>query len=310
LREKKETSPKIPLTEKQTLRTEVPQPPPLPEEEITEITTQRKRYPLIIGLLVIFVLALGYFRGDYFLWLLSPQKPKTAAVSPPAAKEKGAAVPTVTPDSMARPVSSADTSIKKAKPSAVAAVTVDDPVLAALDRLSGATPSHIWLTEAAVLADGTYEIKGMSFFYAAMDSFVTVLENIGSVTGKDIPKASKSPDTVYTFTVSGKLSVIKIPEILDVIPPGTLISLGDSLKFLAEREGAVAVKLPKTGQTVLDNDLPFEVEGSYSGLKKMLGGLTFNSKNRIYRLVIHPAGTGKTLNRIKASFSLRTASSI
>lgn len=310
LRTKKETGKKIPLTDKEIPEAEIPQIPPLPEKKRKGTGFHIKKRPLIIGLIILLALGLGYFRGGYFLKLFSPQKHKTIAVSPPAAKQKGNAVPAVTPSRQAKPVSSADSSAKKAKPSAAAPVTADDQVLVTLDRIGEATPSHVWLTEAEVRVNGVYDIKGMSFSYAAMDSFVTALENIGSVTGKDIPKVSKSPDTVYTFSVSGKLGGAKTSEILDVIPPGTLASLGDSLKFLAKREDSVALKLPQTGQTIQDNDLPFQVEGSYSGMKKMLGGLTANSKNRIYRLVIQPAGNGGGFNRIRASFSLRTVSSI
>lgn len=277
LRTKKETGKKIPLTDKEIPKAEIPQAPPLSEKKRKGTGFQIKKRPLIIGLIILLVLGLGYFRGGYFLKLFSPQKHNTIAVSPP---------------------------------SAAAAVTADDQVLATLDRIGEAAPSHVWLTEAEVRVNGVYDIKGMSFSYAAMDSFVTALESIGSVTGKDIPKVSKSPDAVYIFSVSGKLSGAKTSEILDVIPPGTLASLGDSLKFLAEREGSVALKLPKTGQTIQDDDLPFQVEGSYSGMKKMLGGLTANSKNRIYLLVIRPAGNGGGFNRIRASFSLRTVSSI
>jgi hypothetical protein len=309
-RTNKETGTKIPLVDKEIPPKEIPKAAALPEKKMKGTGFRIKKRPLLIGLILLLALGLGYFRGGYLLKLFSPQKQKINAVSPPVSKQKENAEHKAPPSGPAKPISSADSSEKKAKPSVSPAMLPNDPALAALDRIGGATPSHLWLTETDIRANGAYEIKGISFAYASMDSFLTALESMGSVTGKNLPKASKSPDTIYTFAVSGKLSGAKASEILDVIPPETLVSLGDSLKFLAEHEGAAVLMLPQKDRAFQDNDLPFQVEGSFSGTKKMLDELTGAGKNRIYRLVIRPAGNSGVFNRIRASFSLRTLSSI
>ncbi|MFA6471810.1 MAG: hypothetical protein WCU00_07200, partial [Candidatus Latescibacterota bacterium] len=202
-----------------------------------------------------------------------------------------------------------DSSVKKGT-SPLPAEAGNDPVLATLYLIGKATSFHIWLTETEIQAKGVYAVKGISFFHASMDSFATELESRGSVTAKNLPAVLKSPGAKYTFTLSGKMNGIKISENLTAIPPDMLISLGDSLKAIAERECAVVVKLPETDRTILEDDLPFVVEGSYSGVQKILGELTGSGKNKIYRLVIRPAGNGKNFNGIRASFSLRADSSL
>jgi hypothetical protein len=276
-----------------------------PEEEMANTGIRRKKFPFLISLIVIVVLALVYFQGGNFRKLIFHPKPSLSGIArnrnmPSFTKE--------TPENLTKQPSSPDSSMKKISASSESEEGLD-PVLAALDRLSKSTPYHVWLTEAAVAADGSYDIRGMSFFTSSIDSLASGLDNTGSVIARDIPKPSNLPDKKYYFKISGKMSGIKITNNLAVIPLEMLISMGDSLKSIAERGCAISVKLPKKGQDVRDDDLPFVVEGSFSGLQKMLRELTLDSRYRIHRLLIRPAGNGKTFNRVRASFSLRTSSS-
>jgi hypothetical protein len=324
-----------------------PPPPPPAKVKVKKVREKKSRLPVLIGAVVLLILAVVYFEGDAIMELASPKKAKVAAtpakpvkplVSPVAKSEPvqpAKAVPApdtttaVKPSAAAPPMEKTPPAPKtaetpaaakpeaaqkpetaaKPKPSAPPAAGAGDPVLKALDRLFGATPAHLWLTEITISASGAYEAKGMSFSWPAMDTFAAALSALGSVSGKTIPPAAKAPETIYPFSVSGTLSGVKTAEILDAIPAGSLAALADSVKSLAASAGAAALKLPKSGQTIQDNELPFEIEGTYAGMKKVLGGIA-SGKTRVYRLQMRPAGNGTTFNRIRASFSFRTASTI
>jgi hypothetical protein len=189
-------------------------------------------------------------------------------------------------------------------------VHVSDPTISALGRIIGGTPARVWLTSVTVSMDGAYELRGMSFSHSAMKSFAAALKTLGTVTAETIPVETAAPDTAYTFGIAGKLSGVKSPEILDVIPPAQLAALGDTLKTEGKRTGIIFTRLPRANASYGDSDLPFEAEGLYGGIEAMLGELSGKGTCTVYRIMVRPAASGHPYNRVRASFSLRAISSI
>ena len=167
------------------------------------------------------------------------------------------------------------------------------------------------MSSTVIMYDGTYEIKGIAFSHAAINSMITSLKRTGKVTSQHIPKKSKSSETVYNFSISGVLSDITVPEILDVIPADKLVTLADEVKGRSREYGVTFTRLPKSGETYSEKALPFLLEGSYEGLERVIDELySAGSDVKVYRLIINPASPGKAFGMIKAAFSLRTVSSI
>jgi len=186
-----------------------------------------------------------------------------------------------------------------------------DPVFVALNEVSGALPAKVWLSSTAMMYDGSYELKGMAFSYDALVAFVESLEKAGKVTSRELPEKVKSSEAVYRFSVAGVLGDVSVPEILDMIPSDRLAELAKALRGKSGEYGVSFIRLPKSGGTYTERDLPFALEGSYEGLRKVVADLCpEGSETKVYRLVIVPASPGKAFDRIRASFSLRTVSAI
>lgn len=267
-----------------------------------EKTGEKDTRGRVVILMVALLLAIGclvYFQRDFFSGLIPVGKlyrivtRLTVKPSPPA--------PTApTPPTV-------DTSTSPAEGTQAAG---SDPVLATIDGINTATPPRVWLTSATVGSDGSYKVAGIAFSHEAVRSFSAGMERRGAVTGKTIPPETKAPDAVYKFLIEGKLGDIRSPEILDAIPAGRLSALGDSLRAMSKTAGIVIVRLPKPDGKYGGTGYPFELEGSYPGLKKLLGEFLSNREIVIDRMSIRPAASGKPYNRVRISFSLRTVSAI
>jgi len=261
------------------------------EEHVTEkltdtIVAGKKRSsigsPLLIIILLIVAVALtAYYKKDVIMSLLYKEPEIVEPLPPPP--------PPPEPE-----------------------VTVEpDPIFIALNRVSEVVPQKLWFTSVIIKNDGTYSIKGISFAHASMNDLLGGLGTIGNVADKTIPGKSKSSETVYNFTVSGTLSDVSVSEILDVIPVDDLVALAEPVVNRSKEFGVQFKSVPRAGQTYSENDYPFVLEGSYEGLKKVIAELCPDDANfRVYQMVILPASTGTPYDKVKASFSLRTTSSI
>ncbi|MBT4485271.1 MAG: PilN domain-containing protein [Candidatus Latescibacteria bacterium] len=239
--------------------------------------------PLVM-LLLLALVALVYFRKDEFLSLLGGKQEEIVQVEAPP--------PPPPPE-----------------PEVVA--EEPDPTFVVLNGLSETVPVKVWLSSAVIMFDGSYEIKGIAFSHAAINTMITSLEPKGNINSKLIPKKAGTPEAVYNFAVSGKLNEINVPEILDIIPTNNLVALADGIKGRSEEFGVRFTRLPESGKTYSEKDIPFSLEGSYEGLKKVIAELCPEGDNvKVYRLIISPSSPGRAFDYIKASFSLRTVSSI
>jgi len=275
--------------EEETLvqQTDEPSTETVSEELVEEPVEGKKKKgipsPLLIILLFIVAIALVvYFQREKILSLL----PKKA--------EKVEPVPAPSPS-----------------PELEVAPKEPDPTFIAMNKISEIVPQRVWLSSAIINYDGSYEIKGIAFSYSAAVSMGDMLGGIGNVTAKDIPKESKSSETVYNFSASGTISGMTVPEILDTIPTDDLVALFEPVVNRGKEFGVIFRRLPESGQSYSNKDLPFTLEGSYEGLKKVIAELCPEDGDiRVYRIVILPANAGKFFDKVKASFSLRTVSSI
>ena len=73
--------------------------------------------------------------------------------------------------------------------------------------------------------------------------------------------------------------------------------------MLSEKDfGIKFSRLPKPEQTYTDKDMPFSLEGSYEGLKKVIGVLCpENGNNRVFRITVAPSSPGRSFDKIQAS---------
>jgi hypothetical protein len=188
------------------------------------------------------------------------------------------------------------------------AVIVHDPVLILLDRINKATPARVWITGERVESGGTYEIQGMAFTHDALQAFVAALEKAGTITGKNIPSAATSPDTIYRFSIAGKYGGIDAPGVLGAVSSEQLSVLAKTLRSLRGSSGISIIREPRPGIIYGDDELPFEVEGTYSGIVSSLGKMISKGKYVISHISIQPSASGRPFNRVRVSFSVRTPS--
>jgi len=151
----------------------------------------------------------------------------------------------------------------------------------------------------------------MAFAHDAIGVLLSSLGNIGAVTSENVPAKSKQSDAVYLFSAAGKLQNIKVPEILDLIPADRLQPLAENVTAKSDDYGVLFISLPKSGKVYTDKDMPFSLEGSFSGLRKVVADLCpEGGSTKIYRLVIASAAPGRMFDKVRASFALRTVSAI
>ena len=183
-----------------------------------------------------------------------------------------------------------------------------DPTFVALNGISGVVPERAWLSSVTILHDGSFDLKGISFSHAAMNTMAASLETLGVIASKTIPPSSKSAETVYNFRVQGKLRDIAAP---DAIPTDVLVQLSETVKSRGADLGVKFSSLPKAGKTYTEEDLPFSLVGSFEGLKKTVALLCPDGGDvKVYRIIISPAAPGRAFDRVKAAFALRKTSSI
>lgn len=253
------------------------------EELVEGSKKSSKLYLYLVIVLGIAVIVVGYLQKDRLLSLLPGKEEVVEVVTPPPAPP----------------------------PESVVVPKEPDPTFVVLNSISEMLPPRVWITGAILSYDGTYDINGIAFSHEAMGGFTDALGSLGEVTIQNIPGKSKSSETVYNFSLSGAITVQNVPEILDVIPTDNLITLADPVVNRSEEFGVTFSKIPQSGQTYSDRNLPFALDGSYVGLKKMIAELCpAEGDLRIYRIVIVPSAPGKSFDNINASFSLRTISSI
>ena len=260
--------------------------PEVQVSEIQDIQSSGKQRLLLVLLGILVLLTIIYFQKDRILGLFVGKQELVEVVVPPPQPPPPQPTPETPPKE-------------------------PDPTFVALNRIGEIIPMKVWLSAAIVGYDGTYEIKGIAFSHAAMGSMVTSLGKIGKVTSQQIPKELKSTETVYNFSINGVLGNIQILEILDSIPTDKLVSMADTVRSVSGQYGIKINRFPKKGETYSDKEMPFVVEGSYEGLKKIIHFLCPEGSDiKVYRLTIIPASPGVSFDKIRASFSLRTVSSI
>ena len=186
-----------------------------------------------------------------------------------------------------------------------------DPTFVMLDKISEAVPPKVWLTKFVINFNGSFDIQGMSFTYTGMEAIVGSLGSIGTLSPAALPKSTGSAEAVYQFTLSGMLGDVTQPEILDVIPGDEMARLAEPVASRSEQLGVKFSRLPKADTIYSDQDLPFVLTGSFDGLKNVIADLCPRDGDiRVFQIVIVPASVGRPYDRVKASFSLRTKSSI
>ncbi len=275
---------KINLSDKQGKKTKETGAETVAEKIVKEPAGQKKksaaRSPLVLVFLIVAIAAAIYMQKDRILSLF----PKKVVVQPVPA-----------------PLLS-EPEVAQKEP---------DPVFATLNKIGEIMPPMVWLSSVNIKYDGTYEIRGIAFSYSAADSMGNALGGIGNVTAKNIPQKSKSLETVYNLSASGTITGLKIPEILDVMPTDNIVALAEKVVTNSKEYGVNFIRRPESGQLYGENDLPFVLEGSYDGLKKVIADLCpEGGDTRVYQIAILPAITGRLFDRVRASFSLRTISSI
>ena len=265
-----------------TLKQKVPE--ELLAEEKNDQKSKKSSLPLLMVLLIVLIAAVVYLKRDFIVSFL----PKKSPVIQPVATPPPAPPPKV--------------EVVEAEP---------DPTFVAMSKIAGAVTPRLWLTSALIKYDGTYQVRGIAFSYKSMNDMVAALEGIGTVTAKTIPGQSKSPETVYQFSVDGNIAGIKPPEILDVIPTGDLVADARTAAAHEKEFGIRFSRVPQAGRTYTDKDMPFTLEGPYEGLKKVISLLCpEDGKTRVFSLTIVPSSPGRTFDRVRASFSLKRVSAI
>jgi hypothetical protein len=185
-----------------------------------------------------------------------------------------------------------------------------DPVFSTLSEITQIIPPKVWITSLTINHDWSFEVQGISFSYPAIDSLISSLSKSGKKTVvKHLPKRAKSAETVYRFSLSVKNDSLSVPDVWDIIPQDKLIAIADTMKNRSREFGVKFIRYPVKEKIYKENDLPFEIEGTYEGLMKIIPLICFEDKNvRIYRMVIKPSSHDKGFNRIRASFAVRMIS--
>ncbi len=252
-------------------------------EEKEPVHNKKRQTILLVILLIVAIGAAGYFYKDKIISFFPKKAPVVTPVAPP-------------PPSPPKPVA------EEKEP---------DPAFVLLNRLGDSITPHVWLTSAVIKYDGSYLITGLAFSFKSMTDMVSSLEGTGTVTSKTIPPQSKSSETVYRFSANGTLGGVKVPEVLDAIPTDNLVAAAETVKSREKEFGITFTQLPKTGAAYMDKDMPFSLEGTYTGLKRVVEILCPEGGDvRIFNLRISPSTPGRGFDRVKASFSLKTTSSI
>ena len=241
---------------------------------------------LLILLLIVLIGSIGYLKKDSIMGLFQKEKP-VVQEAPPAPLQPE-------PEPVPEPVK-----------------TEPDPTFVVLNRIGDAVPDRLWLTSAVIMYDGSYDISGIAFTHDSMNTLVGGLGSNGNVAASSIPGKSKSAETVYRFTIDGKIDDISVPDILDNIPVADLVKASAGFKDRSADFDLTFVRLPENGRTYDDEAMPFAVTGSYKGLKELIGELCpEGGDRRIYRIVIAPSRPGRSFDRVEASFSIKTVSTL
>jgi len=262
---------------------QAPSPQPSPEKPAPRKTRRPTFTPALAAVIVIVILAIGAYLGrDLFLSFF----PETVEQPPPV---------TVTPS----------------QPEPVVVETEPDPVFSLLNALSETIPPRVWLSNVMLRYDGSYVMQGMAFAHEVMAVLDSGLVEIGVVTERFYPRKSESSESIYRFTVSGRVEGFTTPEILDIIPSERLTRYAAPAIAGSADAGVTFALTPEPGKTYGESDLPFVLTGPFVGLKQVIGTLCGDDSDvRVYQLVIVPSEVVRPYDRVKASFALRTKSSI
>jgi len=169
----------------------------------------------------------------------------------------------------------------------------------------------VWITNLSITCDGNYKISGVSFSRQSIVFFADSLKNAGASDSLKIPEKAGSSESIYKFDFSGKISGVGAPEILDIVPADKLSAIADSLKRKSGDINVVFTKIPLSGKTALENEMPFEVTGTYNSIFELVKILSSpESSTIVSKIIIEPAIKGKPSDKIKASFELKMVPSI
>lgn len=255
-------------------------------------TARKKTSPALVAVLILVLIGAAVYVNRGFIMSLFPAKP-----APVQETQKPAPAPA---DTVSAPVEQAP-----------APSVEPDPTFAVLNIISGVLPPRVWLSAVVLRYDGSYELQGMSFSHGAIGMLDSTLAGIGSITARDYPKKSASAETVYRFTVSGTTAGFDSTLMLDLIPTGDLIAFAAPVIEQCAGMGVKFTQTPQAGKTYGEKDLPFVLNGSFAGLKQVIGALCGKDPSvRIHQLVIVPDAVGLPFDKVKASFSLRKKSAL
>jgi hypothetical protein len=216
-----------------------------------------------------------------------------------------------------KPAPARTTEIQTAKPGAPAEQppaaqekTAPTPAISAMDYINGSAPALVWMTSMTVSAEGEYELSGLSFSQAAIQTFSSALKTLGTVTRETIPSGTSAPGATYTFGIAGKLAVIKPSEIPDTLSSEQLVALGRTLAETGKGAGITFTRTPGAHAVYEDADLPFEATGSLEKIQTLLSDVSTAGKLTVYRMTVRSASYGPPYDNVRVSFSLRAVSAI
>ena len=263
---------------------ETPEMPP-PEQKGEKTPARHTVSPALMIVLLVTLIAVAAYLNRGFIMSLLPEKTEPVVV---------VEAPPVEPEPVVEAVGSEP-----------------DPTFVLLNTISDVVPPRVWLTEVVLRYDGTYDIKGMSFTHEAMSVLNGGLAAIGTVTDSYFPRKTDSAETIYRFSVSGKVADFVAPDILDIIPGNILAPFSAPVIEKSGGMGITFTGAPESGKTYGEADMPFALQGSFAGLKQVIGAFCDSDPDvRVYQLVIVPDGVGLPFDKVDATFSLRIRSSI
>jgi hypothetical protein len=177
--------------------------------------------------------------------------------------------------------------------------------------ISGVLPPRVWLSAVTLRYDGSYELQGMSFTHEAIGKLDSTLAGVGAITARNYPKKAASVEAVYNFVVNGTAAGFDSTLMLDLIPTDDLVAFAAPVIGQSAGMGVKFIRVPQKGTTYGEKDLPFVLNGSFAGLRQVIGALCGNDPSiRIHQLVIVPDAVGLPFDKVKASFSLRKKSAL
>jgi hypothetical protein len=103
--------------------------------------------------------------------------------------------------------------------------------------------------------------------------------------------------------LTGSIDNFQSPDILDIIPADMLISQFGSLREKSAEFDVEFTRFPVTGANYSGMDLPFELVGSYAGLKRVIGEICPETLEPVYPHCGSSRYPGRVFDRVRADFA-------